>query len=562
MGTRGNKVYRHKGRYYVYYNHSDSYPNGFGLEVLHELPRNVSKEEFEEWLEKTREYVYAQRDSQVLNDPGDSSNYVSDERPENDLYIEWIYEIDLDNLVFHVDGQPLFRLDNMPSDSVFMKCISFDHFGHRAFHEHTPVEFRYDWHAPPPTPSPESLAAYNSCHIRSSTSSVHDLLDIPAASSSIEHLRTTFMGLLVTRYMTKYEVGRYVRILENIPDRVHIPECMLKLALSLVKFAVGPPIYSLDIWLCYPLICEIDWDFVWIRKDLCLRITTHLNDEDNLRASIGDLVHHINATPDKVGTIYGVACSIFHCAIVRVDKDELGISFAHTPALQFLPSFYARTVFTPGIEALSRLGCQTSGVEFLDIIPDKYYYRNRQPTFTTDREFFVMLGSAAGKVPVEVWTRIGDFLTSPSDLVNLASISPQALSAAADLTRYPWVEARGYPIDEFRLVDVVSSASPIQETTSKTSRRVIRKYYRQLGRAKFTAVVNGRHVTVDLVQDDDGERYVFLRAISFEVETYSAWSRHLDMNDEILQCLVPGKSIPIPADMMEYSMMFNLKQKV
>ncbi|KAI0274484.1 hypothetical protein BGY98DRAFT_993514 [Russula aff. rugulosa BPL654] len=155
-------------------------------------------------------------------------------------------------------------------------------------------------------------------------------------------------------------------------------------------------------------------------------------------------------------------------------------------------------MFTPGIEALSRLGCQATG-------------------------------SVAEKVPVEVWTRIGDFLTSISDLVNLAPISPQALSAAADLSRYPWVEARGYPIDidEFRLEDVVGSAPPIQETTRNTKRRVIRKHYHQLGRAKFTAVIDGRRVTVDLVQDDEFKRH------------------HLD-KDEDLECLVPGKRVRVP----------------
>jgi hypothetical protein len=522
MGTRGNKVYRYKGRYYVYYNHWDSYPSVFGLEVLHEIPRNVPKEEFEEWVRKTREYVYAQRDSQVLNDPDDSTNYVSDKQPKNDIFIEWIYEIDLDNLVFHVDSQPLFRLDNMPPDDLFLKAISFDHFGHRAFFEHTPIHFRYDWRAPPPTPSPESLAAYNSCHIRSSTSSVHDLLGIPVALSSIERVRTTFIELLVTRRMTERSVGHDVRVLENAPDRDHIPQSMLELALSLVKFAVGPPIYSLDLWLCRPY-HKIDWDFVWVRKDVCLRITTHLDDEDNLRASIGNLVHHINIRPDKVGTIYGVACSIFHCAIVRVDKDLHGTSFAHTLAIKFLPSFYARKMSTPGIEALSRLGCQSSGVEFVDIIPDEYGSGNPRRKSTTDRVFLVtdMPGSAVKKVPVEVWTRIGDFLASSSDLVNLASISPEALSAAADLTRYPWVEAPSYPLKQFRLVDVVGSAFPIQETTEKTRSKVIRKYYHQLGRAKFTAVVRGRRVTVNLVQDYDGKRHVVHRAISLEVETYS-----------------------------------------
>lgn len=96
MGTRGFKVYRHKGRYYVYYRRRDSYPCGLGLQVLHEIPRNVSKEEFEEWLRGTREYVHAQHDSLALNDDAlHSRNYVSDERPENNVFIEWIYEIDL-----------------------------------------------------------------------------------------------------------------------------------------------------------------------------------------------------------------------------------------------------------------------------------------------------------------------------------------------------------------------------------------------------------------------------------------------------------------------------------
>ena len=517
MGTHGNKVYRHKGCYYVYYKHSDAYPSGFGIQILQEVPRNVSKEEFEEWLRKTREYVYAQRESELMNDSSDSSNYVTDERPEVDLdsSIEWVYEIDLDNLVFHVNSQPFFRLDNMPPDDVFLKSISFDHFGHLALYEHTPAQYRYDWRAPPPTPPPQSFVAYNSCHIRSSSSSVHDLLDVPVALSSIERVRTTFMELLVTRRMTKYEVGRYARVLENVPDRDHIPKCMGELALWLVKFAVGPPIYALEFYLCRRSY-HSNREFGWIRKDVCLRITTHLDDEDNLRASIGDLVHHINTTPDKVGTIYGVAFSIFHCAIVRVDKGPQGTSFTHTPALQFLPSFYARKMSTPGIEALSRLGCQSNGVEFLDFLFDKEHgRRNRHHSFTTDSEFCVIPGSVAEKVPVEVWRRIGDFLTSSSDLINLAFVSPQALSAAADLARYPWVEARYYPtwIDEFRLVDVVATAPPVEETTSKTRRRVIRKYYHQLGRAKFTAVIDGQLVTIDLVQDDGGKRYIILRAM-------------------------------------------------
>jgi hypothetical protein len=500
MGTRGNKVYRYKGRYYVYYNHCDSYPDVFGLKVLHEIPRNLSKEEFEEWVRKTREYVYAQRDSKVLNDPGDRSSYVSDKLPENDIFkfIVWMYEIDLDNLVFHVNSQPFFRLDNIPPDDIFLKSISYDHFGHHALYEHTPAQFRYDWRAPPPSPLPESLVAYDRYNNRSSTNSVHDLLSIPVAKSSIELVRTALVVVRVTTCMVESVVGHDVPVLENVPDRDHIPQNMLQLALSLVNFAVGPPIPSLP---CtqYGNIC----DFVWIRKDLCLRITTHLDDEDNLRASIGDLVHHINTTPDKVGTVHGISCSIFHCAIIRVDKDKLGTSFSHTPSLQFLPSFYARTMFTPGIEALSRLGCQAIGVEFLNAISDA----NNFPRFTHQELLVTGPGPVAAKVPAEVWTTIGDLITSPADLVTLASISARAMSAAADLTRFPLV-------DEFRLVEVVASGPvpPIPETTESTDEQDIRFYFGKMGCAKFTAVTGGRRINVELVQSF-GKR-------SFEVQTY------------------------------------------
>ena len=407
----------------------------------------------------------------------------------------------LRKLVFHVDSQPLFRLDNMPPDDVFIRAISFDNFGHRALYEHTPAQFRYDWHAPPPLPPPESLVAYSSYQNRSPTSSipVHDLLSIPVAKSAIEMARTAFVELLVTRCMGEGRVGHDVRILENVPDRDHIPQSMLELALSLVNFAVGPPIPSF----MYNPYNKDAWHFIWIRKDVCLRITTHLDDEDNLKASIGDLVHHINTMQEKVGTVYGVLCSIFHCSIVRVDKDAWGTSFSHTPVLQFLPSFYARKMSTPGIEALSRLGCQASGVEFLNIVSDGYGFTHtkRQDVSNLARithEGLLVTSSMAAKLPVEVWARIGDFVTSPTDLATLASISPQAMSAAADLARYPWIE-------EFRLVDVVASgpvppipAPPIPETMRSTDSEDIRNYFYELFRTKFTAVRDGRRVNVEL----------------------------------------------------------------
>src|SRR5260370_41679398 len=111
MGTSGYKVYRQKGRYFLYYNHSGSYPELFGLDLLHGIPHDMS--EFEDWLKLTREMLDARYEE--LKNLDDLTEHMSDKPPDNDLLTdsEWIYEIDLDNLVFHVDSQPLFRLDNM-----------------------------------------------------------------------------------------------------------------------------------------------------------------------------------------------------------------------------------------------------------------------------------------------------------------------------------------------------------------------------------------------------------------------------------------------------------------
>ncbi len=52
-------MYRHEGSFVTallpYYNRWDSHPDGFGLQVLREIPRNVSEEELEEGIRTTQE---------------------------------------------------------------------------------------------------------------------------------------------------------------------------------------------------------------------------------------------------------------------------------------------------------------------------------------------------------------------------------------------------------------------------------------------------------------------------------------------------------------------------
>jgi hypothetical protein len=165
-------------------------------------------------------------------------------------------------------------------------------------------------------------------------------------------------------------------------------------------------------------------------------------------------------------------------------------------------------MFTPGIEALSRLGCQTSGVEFLDVIS----VSNNLSRLTHNELLITGSVPVTAKVSVEVWIRIGDFITSLADLVTLASISPQATAAAAYFARYPWIE-------EFRLVDVIASGPfrHIPETTKDTDGKHIQCYFHELGRAKFTAVRDGRRIDIELNLSIDEAPP---SPISLEVQTY------------------------------------------
>lgn len=50
MGTRGLFGFFHKGKYYVVYNHWDSYPSGLGADIVKELKRAIDEGRLEEWL--------------------------------------------------------------------------------------------------------------------------------------------------------------------------------------------------------------------------------------------------------------------------------------------------------------------------------------------------------------------------------------------------------------------------------------------------------------------------------------------------------------------------------
>ncbi len=134
MGTRGNYVFRYKRKYYVFYNHWDSYFSGLGDDIVKEL-QQMKPEDFDKMK------VLIEKIKQRENYDGSGSNFegimcallnsdvyrleeIIDCEPENDLFIEYIYILDLDNDVFKVKywgpndtvQSNRFRLSNIPSD--------------------------------------------------------------------------------------------------------------------------------------------------------------------------------------------------------------------------------------------------------------------------------------------------------------------------------------------------------------------------------------------------------------------------------------------------------------
>jgi hypothetical protein len=101
MGTRGYYVYKYKGKYYVFYNHYDSYD-------LHDWILNDLKKCTKEDFIKMRLLLDILPERTTFNDSSSYKNimyalesqceyFISDTIPRTDIFIEYVCIIDLDN---------------------------------------------------------------------------------------------------------------------------------------------------------------------------------------------------------------------------------------------------------------------------------------------------------------------------------------------------------------------------------------------------------------------------------------------------------------------------------
>ncbi|KAF5337940.1 hypothetical protein D9758_013121 [Tetrapyrgos nigripes] len=399
MGTRGYRVVRWRGYYLVIYNHSDSYPEdrlveGLGLDILQTIPTDPAR--YQEWLEAQRKNMDQRigdaKSSQIEEDyyNDDGNEKFGRIEPQNDIFIEWMYELDLDHEVFLVDGEPLFALNRVPPADNFEEYIGFDAYEHRSYHHDTPEEYRYNWKVPPRPVDHSIITKYETLVTGTPTTDIYTLLGTqgPGARDTpdLAHLGVTMLAL-----------GPLPMIIEG-----GYP--------SLSKRAIKPiPTIGLD---------ELLGEYVWIIKDVCcVRMCTHLDDEANAKAAIVALIERIQAT---AGILEQEA------AMTIAGKT----SYTHSPVLQLLPSWHSRDLSTPGISAIAHLGCLLTPIALsnrFSIVEDPSPLRSANLSVVTT-------------VPGEIWHIIASQLHFSEDLSTLASISSTARAAAIHALSYPHVD--------------------------------------------------------------------------------------------------------------------------
>ncbi|KAL8788906.1 MAG: hypothetical protein Q9213_001429 [Squamulea squamosa] len=150
MGTRGLTVWRFRKRYFPFYSKYDSYPQSLGKHLVNSIPTDLMK--YQRWLQEKRQMVndYDDRYDRFLSVPADINEQnrkqtsgrdedlgaAEDSEPSatvsklswqcpdfvdlchppsfvaplNDLFIEWVYTINLDQEVFSINNKVHYHL--------------------------------------------------------------------------------------------------------------------------------------------------------------------------------------------------------------------------------------------------------------------------------------------------------------------------------------------------------------------------------------------------------------------------------------------------------------------
>ncbi|KAG2045185.1 hypothetical protein BDR03DRAFT_938124 [Suillus americanus] len=221
-------------------------------------------------------------------------------------------------------------------------------------------------------------------------------------------------------------IGKEIHNIELVSDHNQLTDDQWSIACFMASIAFIPPIFDNVFRLNHPelKIKEFTWRY--------------------LQASVSRLINEIVEQKDNSGDYFGIAFSVYHCALVKVVKDAHTMTFSHTNALQFLPSFYADSPSTPGITALARLGIRIDPALFervMEICHHKASLKmsnkmGESLTHGADGSDDMPPNILCPALPLELWKEIALHLHS-FELIPFGLVSKLFREVASMILRYP-----------------------------------------------------------------------------------------------------------------------------
>lgn len=282
---------------------------------------------------------------------------------------DWFtFELDLDNMCLLLHGYPILKLQpQMPSASLIAElhaACRTNSYGHPfSLGQSIPDKYRFDVVRGVPVCDvhDDALLRYAQ-HAPTILSEPYEVLSIPSSVSTSEETSVTFCENLLGIYIHCYgpDLLRHIVLAgSHLTLSPHEKSLALRFVLTALcpnhasSSAFAPQSY----WIDPDQDCNDAASSWWLRQHICVTLASHLHSERNYQAAISHLVDDILRNDSASAVTFGVAFSVLHCVIVRVNKHAAGtVSVACTHALDFLPDLRGDSGSTPGIQAVARLG--------------------------------------------------------------------------------------------------------------------------------------------------------------------------------------------------------------
>ncbi|KAF5352254.1 hypothetical protein D9757_012515 [Collybiopsis confluens] len=429
MGIPGIIIYRYHGFFFSRNIVYDPEPSGVNIEV-DELPWPGDARGFECYVKHQTQHLQEYLDD-YKNHGCDSGYDCIAKRPPWNFDGEKMYEIDLDNNVFYVDGEPKFNLKFMPKGKRFVSLAALDEFRSRL----PEVPSKYCYMLPvPPSPSPKTLELYREIVV--SVSSTDQVLDISSNMTATERLRTKWMEVYLKgarRYFSGSLALGPKRDFAKL--RMRLPRIISAACRPLILNPAAPD----DLHLSQ----EKEWTLS-VDSGFCVLVSQRLDRKSQLQTAVVKLVRDVWRQTKRLENppcpvLYGAIISPSQVSIVRVEtvKNDEGVEIAtvkHTPALQFNrdPSLSARgnTDNTPGLEALARFGHMVRERSLREELVAKNHKLHQLNSSTRFSD-----------IPLEICQLIASHL-GPYDLPKIAVLSCSFAEASVGLLLRPYFAPR------------------------------------------------------------------------------------------------------------------------